>query len=54
VDYQKDSDIRRDVFSAMVRIDCPILEMQSGNETLEEMFLRLTKEKGGKTDDSNS
>ncbi len=54
VDYQKDSDIRRDVFNAMARIDCPILEMQSGNETLEEMFLRLTGEKGGKTDDGNS
>lgn len=48
VDYQKETDIRRDVFSAMVRIDCPIIEMKSGNESLEEMFLRLTKEKGGK------
>lgn len=54
VDYQKDTDIRRDVFNAMSRIECPILEMQSGNESLEEMFLRLTKEKGGKSDDSNS
>lgn len=48
VDYQKGADIRRDVFNAMVRVSCPILEMQSGNESLEAMFLRLTKEKGGK------
>ncbi|MGN0441136.1 MAG: ABC transporter ATP-binding protein [Acutalibacteraceae bacterium] len=42
VEYEKDSDIRRDVFNAMARIGCPILDMQSGNETLEEMFLKLT------------
>lgn len=48
VDYNKGADIRRDVFNAMARVSCPILEMQSGNESLEDMFLRLTKEKGGK------
>lgn len=42
VEYEKDSDIRRDVFNAMARIGCPILDMQSGNESLEEMFLKLT------------
>lgn len=42
VEYEKDCDIRRDVFNAMARIGCPILNMQSGNETLEEMFLKLT------------
>lgn len=42
VEYEKNSDIRRDVFNAMARIGCPILDMQSGNETLEEMFLKLT------------
>lgn len=42
VEYEKDHDVRRDVFNAMVRIGCPILDMQSGNETLEEMFLKLT------------
>ena len=42
VEYEKGVDIRRDVFSAMARIDCPILDMQSGNETLEDMFLKLT------------
>ena len=42
VEYEKGVDVRRDVFSAMARIDCPILDMQSGNETLEDMFLKLT------------
>lgn len=42
VEYENDHDIRRDVFNAMARIGCPILDMQSGNETLEEMFLKLT------------
>lgn len=50
VSYSKDTDIRRDVFSAMVRLDAPILEMQSGDETLEDMFLKLTQnsDMGGK------
>ena len=42
VEYEKGVDIRRDVFSSMARIGCPILNMQSGNETLEDMFLKLT------------
>lgn len=42
VNYEDGADIRRDVFRAMSRIDCPILDMQSGNETLEDMFLKLT------------
>ena len=40
--YDKGADVRREVFYAMARIDCPILNMQSGNETLEDMFLKLT------------
>lgn len=43
ISYSNDADIRRDVFSAMVRLDAPILEMTSGNETLEDMFLKLTQ-----------
>ena len=46
VEYGNDADIRRDVFSAMVRIGCPILEMKSGNESLEDMFLKLTQNAG--------
>ena len=34
-------DIRREVFNAMARNNCTILDMQSGNETLEEAFLKL-------------
>lgn len=52
VEYEKGHDIRREVFNAMARNNCPILEMTSGNETLEEMFLKLTSgselKKGGK------
>ncbi len=50
VEYSNDCDIRREVFSAMVRINSPILEMKSGNESLEDMFLKLTQgtEKGGR------
>lgn len=49
VEYEKDADIRRDVFSAMSRIECPILDMQSGNEKLEDMFLKLTVQNQKKT-----
>lgn len=53
IEYEKEADIRKDVFNAMARIGCPILDMQSGNETLEDMFLKLTSgsasgKKGGK------
>ena len=46
VEYDNDSDIRCEVFSAMVRINCPILEMRSGYESLEDMFLKLTQNAG--------
>ena len=49
--YDQDADIRREVFNAMARNNTPILDMQSGNETLEDMFLKLTSSnyaKGGK------
>ncbi len=53
IDFEHGADIRREVFAAMARIDCPILDMQSGDETLEGMFLKLTAQanasvKGGK------
>ncbi len=41
VEYQNGIDIRREVFNAMARNNCTILDMQSGNETLEEAFLKL-------------
>ena len=46
IEYSNDADIRRDVFSAMVRIGCPILDIKSGNESLEDMFLKLTQNAG--------
>ena len=48
VEYRQGADVRREVFSAMARINAPILEMKSGNESLEELYLRLTENaKGG-------
>ena len=46
VEYGNEFDIRREVFSAMARINAPILEMKSGNESLEDMFLKLTQGAG--------
>ena len=48
IDYKSGDDIRRSVFNAMVRINCPILEMKSDDDSLEELYLKLTeKTKGG-------
>lgn len=44
VEYQTGIDIRRDVFRAIASSGCVILNMESGNETLEDSFLRLTTE----------
>ena len=46
VEYGNEFDIRRELFSAMARINAPILEMKSGNESLEDMFLKLTQGAG--------
>lgn len=55
VDAKENADIRRRLFNAMAGIKCPILQMQSANLSLEEIFLKLTsdtkytdKKKGGK------
>ncbi len=56
IEYKKSCDIRRGVFRALAKADCPILEMKDAGLTLEESFLRLTgtttvertgKKKGG-------
>lgn len=51
VEYQNGVDVRRDVFRAMASNGCVILDMQSGNETLEDSFLKLVTQdqtdKGG-------
>lgn len=50
VEFQRGEDIRRDVFNAMVKLNAPILEMKTGEESLEEMFLKLTAgAKGGQS-----
>lgn len=44
VEYQSGVDIRKSVFRSIASTDCAILDMQSGNETLEDSFLKLTAE----------
>ena len=41
--YDSEKDIRRAVFRAMAKADCPILSMSVGGLSLEESFLRLTQ-----------
>ena len=43
VAYDSDVDIRRGVFKALAKADCPILMMTVGGLSLEESFLRLTE-----------
>ncbi len=50
IEYQNGVDVRRNVFKAIAATNCAIIDMQSGNETLEESFLQLTAQdqtKGG-------
>lgn len=42
VDYKKEADIRRGVFRALAKADCPILEMKDAGMSLEESYLQLT------------
>lgn len=42
VEYKKETDIRRSVFRAMAKANCPILEMKDAGMTLEDSFLKLT------------
>ena len=42
VDYTKESDIRRGVFRALAKADCPILDMRDAGMSLEESYLQLT------------
>ena len=43
VEYESGTDVRRGIFNAMARANCPILMMRSDGLTLEESFLRLTE-----------
>ncbi|MBR2108866.1 MAG: ATP-binding cassette domain-containing protein [Ruminococcus sp.] len=44
IEYKKENDIRKSVFKAIASAGCVILNMQSGNETLEESFLKLVSQ----------
>lgn len=44
VEYKNGVDVRRDVFKAIAGADCVILDMQNGNETLEDSFLKLVSQ----------
>ncbi len=44
VEYQNGTDVRRDVFKAIANAGCVILDMQNGNETLEDSFLKLVSQ----------
>ena len=43
VSYNSDIDVRRGIFKALAKADCPILMMTAGGLTLEESFLKLTQ-----------
>ena len=43
VSYDPDTDVRRGIFNAMAKADCPILMMTMGGMSLEESFLKLTE-----------
>ena len=43
VEFEPGCDIRRGVFNALARVNCPILMMRPGGLTLEESFLKLTQ-----------
>ena len=42
---EKEADIRKDLFFAFARKQCPILEMSPVSQTLEDTFLELTEDK---------
>lgn len=52
VEYKKDVDVRKGIFRALAKADCPILQMKDAGMSLEEMFLTLTtptyQDKGGR------
>lgn len=43
VSYDSGVDVRRGIFRALAKADCPILTMTTGGLSLEESFLRLTE-----------
>lgn len=43
VEYESGTDVRRGIFNALAKANCPILMMRQGGLTLEESFLKLTE-----------
>lgn len=43
VEYESGADVRRGIFSALSKANCPILMMRPGGMSLEESFLKLTE-----------
>lgn len=43
VEYESGADVRRGIFNALAKANCPILMLRPGGLTLEESFLRLTE-----------
>ncbi len=43
VEYESGMDVRRGIFNALAKANCPILMMRQGGLTLEESFLKLTE-----------
>ncbi len=49
VESKPDNDIRRGVFNAMAKINCPIVMMRNAEMSLEDAFLRITSNSEGTT-----
>ena len=43
IEYESGKDVRRGIFNALSKVNCPILMMRPGGLTLEESFLKLTE-----------
>ena len=43
---EKDKDIREELFYALAKANCPILELTSSSMSLEDVFLELTDDSG--------
>ena len=43
IEYESGKDVRRGIFNALSKANCPILMMRPGGLTLEESFLKLTE-----------
>jgi ABC-2 type transport system ATP-binding protein len=43
VEYESGADVRRGIFNALSKANCPILMMRPGGMSLEESFLKLTE-----------